>query len=317
MATLTETITSSVQPSKLHELSSDVEYPHAGWSETIVNYFKDYDEAPPDTLNSNLTEHEMRMIRRSDDSPHIAPTRVHIRNIRDHEAQYSIDKQGFTISRMNPTECNWRDDEDLRRVYFPQITELLKQITGARYVYQYEWHVRAGTLEDALKMDSKGNVDINGPVRRVHIDESPKSAGNEFRYHVGPDNAGNEHLKGRPFGIFNVWKPLKTIRRDPLCLCDVRTIEDEDLQLGKVTVPKVGEIENFSLRPPRKGSHGFVYLRGQKPEEVLVFRIYDQRVDGVMGDKRSHGVAHTSFVDPGTEHQPARESIEVRSFCVF
>ena len=219
---------------------------------------------------------------------------------------------------MKTVKCNWRDDGDLKRVYFPEVTELLKETTGAKYVYQYEWHVRAGTLEEALKTDSKGSVDINGPVRRVHIDESPKSANNEFQYHIGPDRPGNEHLKGRSFGIFNVWKPLKTIRRDRLCLCDARTIKDQDLRLGKVTVPKVGEIENFSVRAPQtEGSHSFVYLRRQEPQEALVFRIYNSRVDGVEGNQRSHGVAHTSFVDAGTESQLARESIEVRSFCVF
>jgi hypothetical protein len=321
MATQTETLVGASVPDTplwKSEPSSHVTYPDATWSNTILNYYKDYDVPPPDTLNSTLSEHEMRMIRRSDESPHIAPTHVQIRNIRGHEGEYSIGEQGFAIRRMKTISCDWRNDEDLKRVYFPEVTELLKMTTGARYVYQYEWHVRAGTLEDALKTDSKGSVDINGPVRRVHIDESPKSARNEFQYHVGPDRPGNDHLKGRPFGIFNVWKPLKTIHRDPLCLCDARTIKDQDLQLGKVTVPKVGEIENFSVRAPQiEDSHSFVYLRGQEPEEALVFRIYDSRVDGVKGDKRSHGVAHTSFVDGGTESQPARESIEVRSFCVF
>ena len=189
------------------------------WSHTTVNYFKDADQPPPDSINSGLTEHELRLARRSDESPHIAPTPVRIQNIRGKVNGYSIEEHGFTIGYLLSNMCNWRDDDELKRTYFPEVTELLKRTVGAKHVYQYEWHVRTGTLEEALNTDSKGSVDINGPVRRVHIDESPKSAINEYSYYVRPNDPGNEHLKERPFGIFNVWKPLKPVRRDPLCLC--------------------------------------------------------------------------------------------------
>lgn len=83
-------------------------------------------------------------------------------------------------------------------------------------------------------------------------------------------------------------------------------------------MPNVGEIENFSVRPPNVvGAHSFVYVREQRPDQALIFRIYDGRVDGVQQGKRSYGVAHSSFVDPGTEDEPPRQSVEVRSFCVF
>ncbi|KAF2092394.1 hypothetical protein NA57DRAFT_8478, partial [Rhizodiscina lignyota] len=244
---------------------------------------------------------------------------VRVRNIRGHESEYSLEKQGFWIAHIESQIQNWRDDEELKRVYFPEIAELLKRETGAKYVLSYEHHVRAGTLEDALQKDSKGKVDIDGPVRRVHIDESPASARHEFNYWMQLHT--KEDVKGRQFGIYNVWKPLKTIRKDPLCLCDARSLKDEDLQSGKVTVPNVGEIENFAIRPPKEdGNHAFAYLRGQEPHEAYVFRIFDTRLDGgidgksVVGDgKRSHGVAHTSFVDPGTEQEAPRESVEIRS----
>ena len=83
-------------------------------------------------------------------------------------------------------------------------------------------------------------------------------------------------------------------------------------------VPNMGEIENFSLRPPRIArAHDFVYVKDQRPDQALLFRIFDSRLDLVSSTKRSHGVPHTSFVDPGTENEAPRESIEVRSFCVF
>ena len=315
MATTTRT---SISTLSLETTASTADYLDPIWSQTYINYYKDADQPPPDSETSGLSEHQLRMARRSDHSPHIAPSLVHIRNIRGHETEFYMEKQGFTIGHLDSRMKHWREGDELQRIYFPEVTELLKRETAAKYVFQYEWHVRSATLEEALQSDSKGAVDINGPVRRAHIDESPLSANNEYKHYIRPQDPGNEHLQGRQFGIYNVWKPLKPVLRDPLCLCDVRTLHDEDLQLGKVQVPNVGEIENFAIRPPKGGrEHGWFYLRGQQPDEALVFRIYDSRIDGFMEKKRSHGVAHTSFVDPGTEHESPRESVEVRSFCVF
>ena len=169
-----------------------------------------------------------------------------------------------------------------------------------------------------MKQDSTGAVDIKGPVRRVHIDESPAAAVKEFDYYLKPHEEPNKHLQGRPFAIYNVWKPLKTVHRDPLCLCDARTTAAEDLHLTSVCVPNMGEIQNISLRVPKAGrEHSFMYVKEQRPDQALIFRIFDSRIDGVVGDKKSHGVAHSSFNDPGTEHQVPRESVEVRNFCVF
>lgn len=324
MASQTVTVGSTTSGS-IPLQSSREQYSDPDWSHTYVNYFQDAEAPPPDNTNSALSEHEIRRTRRSDDSPNVARTTVRIRNIRGLEDQYSLKKQGFCVARLDSSVQHWHDGELLKRDYFPEVAALLKREVGCKEVVSYEWHVRTGTLEEALEKDSTGKADIDGPVRRVHIDESPWSARNEFRHYVQPDAPGNEHLRGRHFGIYNVWKPLKTIRKDPLCLCDEATVHDEDLQLGKVTVPNVGEIQNFSIRPPKKaGAHEFAYLRGQKANEAYAFRIFDTRLDGGLGEtgavtlsKRSRGVAHTSFVDPGTEHEAPRESVEVRSFCIF
>lgn len=323
MTTQVEAVSSTTGTLPLKSIAPS--YPNADWSDAYVNYFKDADEAPPDTVNSTLSEHEMRIARRSDDSPHIARTLVRIRNMRGHEASYSVAEQGFQTAHLESQMQDWSDENELKRVFFTEVTELLKRELGAKDVFQYEHHVRSRTLEEALEQDSKGNVDISGPVRRVHIDESPTSARNEFAYHSGLLAEGNKHLKGRHFGIYNIWKPIKTVHKDPLCLCDTRTLKNEDLQSGRVTVPHVGEIENFSIRAPvsgEEGRHEYAYLRDQQPHEAYLFRIYDSRLDGgidgeIKVDKRSHGVPHTSFVDPGTENQAARESVEVRSFVVF
>lgn len=168
--TTATTIIKSVQnePSTRTQLSTPT-YPDPEFSQTTLNYYKPTPSLPPDLSNSTLSEHELRIARRGESSPNIARTPVKIRNIAGRESDYSISDHGFTVGHLDSKlqSGQFKNDEMLKRVYFPEVSVLLKRETGAREVFQYEWHVRTGTLEEALEKDSEGKVDIDGPVRRV------------------------------------------------------------------------------------------------------------------------------------------------------
>ncbi|KAH8685388.1 hypothetical protein BGZ60DRAFT_395066 [Tricladium varicosporioides] len=289
---------------------------------TTLNYWKEDSEILREGQGkaANLTEHELRIARRADNAPNINPVAVRIRNIRPTLSSYTIPIQGFQVCYLSSQMRNWHKDEELKSVYFDEVSKLLKNVTGAVHVHSYEHHVRQKTLAEALATSSESKVDINGPVRRVHIDETPRSARTERNYYLPWTKPSNSHLHDRPFGIYNIWKPLKTIKRDPLCFCDARSLKSEDLQPGAVTVPNVGEIENFSIKAPRRGEEGrheWCFVDQQGETEAVVFKIFDSRDENVEGGLEKHGVAHTSFVVEGTEGVEARESVEVRSFCFF
>lgn len=307
------------------------------YTTATLNYWKDSPPIP-ESIKTTLSDHELRVTRRSENSPNVDPRLVKIKNIRGIEPSFTISKNGFEIAHLpsKMTKEDWTSEEKRKEIYFTEVSQVLKKVTGAKFVHSYEHMVRRKSLTEALSIPSDGKVDIDGPVRRVHIDESPPSARREFRYYINPSLAPTpeqrkqyEDLQSRPFGIYNIWKPLKTIRRDPLCFCDPRSLNVSDLRSGRVTVPNVGEIENFAILPPpigEEGRHEWFFLKGQREDEALVFKIYDSRdsrgeefeneEDGWGLDK--FGVAHTSFVDPGTEQMvETRESCEVRSFCVF
>lgn len=277
-----------------------------------INYYRD--PVLPLADHDSLSEHEMRISRRRDDAPDVQPMPVQIRNMRLSSTPFTIEEHGFTLARLSSAMTDWSDQASVKTVYFPEVTETLKRITGAKHVFQYEHHIRRRTLDEALQQNSTNDVDINGPVRRLHIDETLGSARREFAFWNN-----DELLADRPFGIYNVWKPLKTVRKDPLCVCDARSLRDEDLRVGCVTVPAIGDIENYSIRAPvEEGRHQFWFQEGQRPDEALVFRIVDTRYAGDVHGSRRFGVAHTSFEDPATKNSPeARESVEVRSFCIF
>ena len=147
---------------------------------------------------------------------------------------------------------------------------------------------------------------VQGPVRRVHIDQTYLSAPWDVYRHL-PHEA-EELLSGR-YQIINVWRPIKPIYKDPLAVADARTVPDEDLVPVKLIYP-AREGATFTVKPGAergRETHQWYYLYGQQPSEVIMFKCYDSKEDG-----RARAVPHCAFTNKQEEHQDARESIEVR-----
>lgn len=75
---------------------------------------------------------------------------------------------------------------------------------------------------------------LRGPVQRVHIDQSYSAALSRVPHHL-PDLAP-ELLKTR-VQIINVWRPIKTVRRDPLGVAEAGSVKDEDLVVTELIYP--------------------------------------------------------------------------------
>jgi hypothetical protein len=105
--------------------------------------------------------------------------------------------------------------------------------------------------------------------------------------------------------IINVWRPIKTIHRDPLAVAEANSVPDSDLVPIPLIYPnRSGETYAVKHNP----AHRWVYKRGLTPDEVLLIKCFDSKVDG-----RVRRVPHTAFADPSApDDAPARESIEVR-----
>jgi hypothetical protein len=68
--------------------------------------------------------------------------------------------------------------------------------------------------------------------------------------------------------------------------------------------------ETYTVRP--NSEHKWYYLYGQTPEEVLLIKCFDSKLDG-----RARRVPHTAFVNPDTVDEYSRESIEVRALVFY
>ena len=69
--------------------------------------------------------------------------------------------------------------------------------------------------------------------------------------------------------MISVWKPLRGPVRDwPLALCDVSTVDPDDIQPGDLVYGDY-VVENCQLH--QSGGQKWYYLRDQGPEEAWVF----------------------------------------------
>ena len=223
---------------------------------------------------------------------------VTIEDARGREAEFTIDRNGFQLVKA-PTAMTHDDfysPDEIKRVYYPEVEQLVKDRLGAHKVFVFDHNVRNATIPG-----------MPAPSRQVHNDHTVNSAPRRVRDHL-PEEA-EELLKGR-FGIVNVWRPIRgPVLDSPLALCDARSFTDADLIASDLVYAHVrGETSRVEYNP----KHRWYCFSEQQTDEVLFIRVHDSANDG-----RARLSFHTSFENPLTPGAPARESIEVRTLVFF
>ena len=260
----------------------------------ILNYHLDDGTKPV-----NETFGPANIYGRSTGTPDQQPMRIH--NARLVADDLSIETQGFCLARHHTAVKNILDKEELKAVYYPEMERLVCDISGAHRAVLFDHTIRHGdqnVREEKL---------LREPVFYVHNDYTDASAPRRLR-ELLPDEA--ETLLAKRFAIIQVWRPLKTIVRNPLAMADARSIAPADLVASERRYPhRVGE--TFRLR--HNPAHQWYQFPNMTPDEAIVFKVYDSLKDG-----RACFTPHTSFDDPTTPADaPPRESIEARLFAFF
>ncbi len=224
------------------------------------------------------------------------PHEVTIEDARGRESEFTLDRNGFALVKAPTAVSDFYDPEQIKRVYYAEVEQLLKDKLGASRVFVFDHNVRNATRDGLAK-----------PSRQVHNDHTVNSAPRRVRDHLGAD--AEELLKHR-FGIVNVWRPIRgPVQDSPLALCDARSFTDDDLIASDLVYAHVrGETSRVEYNP----KHRWYYFSNQQPNEVLFIRVHDSANDG-----RARLSFHTSFENPLTPGAPPRESIEVRSLVFF
>ncbi|KAJ0339608.1 hypothetical protein KNSL1_011952 [Colletotrichum chrysophilum] len=200
----------------------------------------------------------------------VQPAEVH--NARTTNREFSISSNGFQYARLDEQpQIDYLDEDQVKKTYFPELEKLLKKELGASEVKAFHHVVRNVTYEDGMAYNRKHRC----PARRPHVDVTDKFAPILMSWDC-PDMHADVHANGKHWQMVNAWRPLKTVRKNPVTVADTASMAWEDYLT--VPQPEVGPgVEGFWLQRPQDADrrHDWWYMADQTPEEVLLFLQHD------------------------------------------
>ena len=214
----------------------------------------------------------------------------------------SLDRQGFVLVNHDTAVRDFYDADEVRKLYYPEVEQLVKKATGAIRVVAFDHNVRC------LPMAQRKENGAREPVKFAHNDYTLKSGPQRVR-DLFPTEA-DELLKHR-FAVINVWRPIsEPVQESPIAVCDARTIDQSDWVTSDLRYrDRTGEVYSITFNP----NHRWFYFPQMRRNEAILLKCYDSTDDG-----RARFTAHTAFDDPTSPPDaPARESIETRTLVFF
>jgi hypothetical protein len=232
------------------------------------------------------------------DDPHL----MTIHDARPVAANLSLDREGFELVEYRSAVRDFYDEDELRRVYYPEAERLVAKATGATRVIIFDHTIRRRVpgVEDRTATAPRQ------PATRVHNDYTERSAPQRIRDLM--DEEADELLRHR-YEFINVWRPIRGPLRDaPLAMCDARSVSKGDLvALDLIYHDRTGEIYLMQYNPRQR----WYYVPAMRADEALLLKCYDSARDG-----RAVLSPHGAFEDPTAPADVLpRESIELRTIA--
>ena len=269
--------------------------------ESSVNYLGDMDELPVfysenvQNNNLNLEEH-----------------RIRVQDARPLRAQLDLEREGFRLVDHASAMHDWRDADEVQRVYQPEIRELIAALTGADLVVATGVVLRWGE-----RAAESGSASINSrPARFVHVDYSRESFDDfavQHLHSIGVEDTA-AWLNGR-YVAYNIWRVLSPPPQDvPLGICAAPSTAAEDVVTGVAVIdaPGMPEWRFGSSLYRHNPAHRWYYFPDMHPGEALVFKAFDS------DRARVQGCPHSAFNDPGCPPDVTpRASAEIRAYAFF
>jgi hypothetical protein len=228
------------------------------------------------------------------------PRQMAINNARGRD--FVLDRDGFRFVRHDTKVADFFNEDEIKRVYYPEMEALIKAESGAKRVVVFDHTLR--TADD----DEREARKIREVVRRVHNDYTEWSGPQRVR-DILPDEA--DDLLSRRFAIIQVWRPIRhPVETAPLAIADARSVAFDDFVVSERRYPnRVGQTYAVTYNP----AHRWYWLPRMRRDEALVFKVFDSLTDG-----RARWTAHTAFDDPtAPPNGRPRESIEIRTLAFF
>jgi len=229
--------------------------------------------------------------------------RITVRNARAAGEPFALEKNGFVLVRRPTAVKNFYDPDEVRAVYYPEVEALVKDLTGAKRVLMFG---------EIPRSDAPGTHESLQPARGAHVDYDEDTV-RFFTHQLAWPEEAERLLKGR-FMLMNLWRPIRTVERTPLAVCDASSVAEDDLNPSEIR----GGLNDLD-RPPMTGfnlsynpAHRWWYVPAMRPDEVLAFKLFDS------DRSRVQWTGHTAIDDPTSAPDAApRQSMEIRTISFF
>ncbi len=231
------------------------------------------------------------------------PYEVTIRDMRPIAGELALEKNGFVLVNQQSAVHDFYDQAEVERVYLSEIRDLVAGLTNADRVITF------GVMTRTNRADA---AEGNQPAFGAHVDYGDYTV-RQFAIDTLGKEEAEKWLAGR-YMLINVWRPIKVVESAPFAVCDASTVAAEDLcdsevrgGLGDPNRPTLyGHAISFNE------NQRWYYVPRMRPDEVLVFKLYDSDASAVQW------TAHSAFTHAGiSPDAPPRESIEVRTIAFF
>ncbi len=226
--------------------------------------------------------------------------------IRDGRAianRLDIDREGFALLDEPTAMADFFDDDEVRRVYYPEMDALVKRLTGCAKVVVFDHTIRVD--DPAVQSGRK----VRGPARNMHNDFTIRSAEQRVRDLLPPEEA-EARLKNR-YGSINIWRPIVgPVETAPLAICEWGAIAEKDLFTAeRYYKNRIGGVYHLIYNPDQR----WYYFPNMERGEIVVLKCFDTLTDGT-----ARWTAHGAFDDPTSPPDaPPRQSIEIRTLYFF
>jgi hypothetical protein len=225
--------------------------------------------------------------------------RVRIEDMRPHAKDLSLDRNGFVLLREPSAVTDFYDPAQVQRTYYAEIEALAKRLLGAENVLVFG---------EVARSDAGATGDGRRPAYGAHVDYGETTV-RRFAEDILGRDAAVPWLRRR-FVLMNLWRPIRTVFRTPLALCDASSVRESDLNdseiRGGLNDPDRPSMFGFNLS--YNPGHRWYYVPRMEPDEILAFKLFDS------DRSRVQWTGHTAFDDPtAPADAPARESIEIRT----
>jgi len=225
--------------------------------------------------------------------------RMNIESMRPRMHELSLEGNGFTLIRQETALQDCHDEKQIQRIYYPEIEELVTKLTAAEKVLVFGHVVRC---------DDDNIADGALPAYGAHVDYGDFTV-RQFVKDLLNEKEAELWLEKR-YVLINLWRPVSTVYRTPLALCDASTVLRDDLNDSEI---RGGLLDQD--RPPLYGfnlaynpEHRWYYVPQMQADEILAFKLFDS------DQGRVQWTGHTAFDDPAAPADaPARKSLEIRT----